>query len=294
MKFGIDELEVIKEIKALENEKIVSDNAKWNEPEQPTTKRRGLFGKTASKKEKDFPPSSTSSETIWREINLFWPEAICITGAVIAGVILMFVIRYMSLTSLELIRDMLSEQAYLEVAGLLQNINTMFIGVGAIPILVLIGFFAYRMFVFTPRKNKYMVARIKREGAIRFSVDAIKDMEMPFARGMLDDKMKITNPRKHWIENTGKPIIVLFEGDDSNADLNVMAGNVSSKARDINTINENAIALGRRIERYIQEKKEGWMTPMNILLILILGAVGLVLFLVLKNPETTAQLMGAI
>jgi len=86
----------------------------------------------------------------------------------------------------------------------------------------------------------------------------------------------------------------LFEGDDCNADLNIMAGNVSNKARDTNTINENAIALGRRIERYIQEKKDGLLTPMNILLILILGAIGLVLFLVLKNPETTAQLMGTV
>jgi len=164
---------------------------------------------------------STTSETIWREVNLFWPEAIALAGVIVSSIILMFVIRYMSLTGLELIRDMLNEQAYLEVAGLINNMNTLFIGVAAIPLLVMIGFFAYRFFVFTPRKNKHLVARIKRTGAIRLSVDKIVNHELPFDAGEIANKMTINNPRKHWVENTGKPIVMLIEGDDCNADINV-------------------------------------------------------------------------
>jgi len=294
MKFGIDEQGVIDEANNLEqeNEKI---SARKDSIYQEQTQSKGGWRKKKrgkTKEEKEFPRSSVESETIWREVNLFLPEAIAIAVTAVAGATLMFLVRFMSITGLELIKEMLSDQAYIEVSGLVSNMNTMFLAIAALPFLVLIGFFMYRMFVFTPRKNRYMVARVKREGAISLSVEAVKDGEVAFARGMMDDKMKINNPRKHWLSNTGKPIIFLFEGDDCNADLNIMAGNVSNKARDTNTINENAIALGRRIERYIQEKKEGLLTPMNILLILILGAIGLVLFLVLKNPETTAQLMG--
>lgn len=250
-------------------------------------KKRGLFKK---KEQKPDVPTSTTSETLWREINLFLPETIAIVGAAIAGIILMFIVRFMSATGLELIKDMLTDQAYIEVAGLISNINTLFLGVAAIPFLVLIGFYAYRLFVFTPRRGKYLVARIKSTGAVKLSVDKIKDEKIEFEKGIAK-AMQITNPKKHWVETTGKPMIYLFEGDDSNADLNVINGNVSGKSVEVNTVNENAISYGRRIEKYIQEQGGDFLTPTNIILILILGGVGLALFFLLKNPETTAQLL---
>jgi len=247
-----------------------------------------------NKSDKKNAPQSIESETIWREVNLFWPETIAMVGAAIAGIILMFVIRFMSATGLELIREMLTEQAYFEVAGLLQNINTIFIGVAAIPFLVLIGFWFYRFLVFTPRKDKHMVARIKRTGAIKLTVEKIKDHEMDFERGIAT-KMSINNPRKHWLENIGKPFIFLFEGDDCNADLNAMAGNVSSKSREVNTVNENAISYGRRIEKYIQEQKDNlFANPMFYIMVVMLIAIVLVGFLVLQQPEQIqAMLAGA-
>ena len=245
------------------------------------------------KKQKHVGPTSTESETLWRETNLFWPETIALVGAIIAGAILMFVVRFMSASGLELIREMLTDQAYVEVAGLIQNVNTIFLGVAAIPFLVLVGFYAYRLVMFTPRKDRHMFMRIRRTGGIRLSVDKIKDHEAEFEKGIAT-KMQVNNPRKHWLENTGKPIVILFEGDDCNADLNQMAGNVSSKSREINTVNENAISFGRRIEKYIQEKGESmWANPMMWLLLIILGVVGLTAFLVLKNPETVAQVLGS-
>jgi len=234
---------------------------------------------------------STTSETLWREINMFWLETIAIVGAGIAGIILMFVVRFMSATGLEMIREMLTDQAYIEVAGLIQNVNTLFMGIAAIPFLVLIGFYAYRMFVFTPRKDRQLVARVKSTGAIRFSVENIGKQEIQFGKGV-SNNMTITNPKKHWVENTGKPIVVLFEGDDSNADLNVLAGRVSGKSKEINTVNDNAVSWGRRLEKYLQEEGKNFLTTTNILLIVILGVIGVVAFLVLKNPETTAGLLG--
>jgi len=277
---------VVDLVKNKEPEKIMNDRETNSTYNNKNTKNNSVVDK------KNVNLSSVDSETTWREINLFWPETIAIVAGLVAAIIITFVVRYMSITGLELIKDMLTEQAYGEVAGLISNMNTLFLGIVAIPFLILIAFYAYRLFVFTPRGNKYPVLRIKRTGAIKFTVDKIKDMEIDFEKGMLSDKMKINNPRKHWFENNGKPCIVLFEGDDCNADLNVLAGNVSSKSKDTNTINENAIALGRRIEKYIQEKGEGFLTPTNILLLVILGVVALTAFLVLKNPETVAQVLG--
>jgi len=253
-------------------------------------KKKGLFAKKRT--EKDDVLTSTTSDTIWREVNLFWPETIAIVGAVIAGAILMFVVRFMSATGLEMMKEMLTEQAYNEVAGMLMNINTIFLGVAAIPFLVMIGFYSYRLFVFTPRGNKHMVARIYSTGGVRISVDKIKNNSIKFASGVMGEAMKVVNPKKHWLTNIGKPFIVLFEGDDSNADLNQLAGDVSDKSRDTNSVNDSMFDFGVRWERKMKEKAGSFLTPMNIILILILGAVGLTLFLVLKNPETTAQLLG--
>ena len=260
-------------------------NSQFNN--KPVKTKKSFFDKHPGKIE------STESETIWREVNLFWPETIAIVGSAVAGIILIFVIRYMSLTSLEMIKDMLTDQAYLEVAGLINNMNTIFVGVAAIPFLVMIGFYAYRFFVFTPRKNKYLVARVKRTGAVRLSIDKIVANELPFDNSGIANKMTINNPRKHWLENLGKPFVVLFEGDDCNADLNAMAGNVSSKAKEINTINENAIAFGRRIEKYIQEEKDNlFKNPMFYMMLAMLAILIIVGFLVLKQPEQIQSILA--
>jgi len=205
MQFGIDEQEVLDEIKSINNEKAKISARKDSINQEQTQSNGGWFKKKRgkTKEEKEFPAVSIESETIWREVNLFLPEAIAIAVTAVAGATLMFLVRFMSITGLELIKEMLTDQAYIEVSGLISNMNTMFLGVAALPFLVLIGFFMYRLFVFTPRKNRYMVARVKREGAIRLSVESVKDGEVPFARGMMDDKMKINNPRKHWLESTG-------------------------------------------------------------------------------------------
>lgn len=241
---------------------------------------------------KDNTPIITESETIWREINLFIPETIGVALAAFGGIILLFVIRLLTSSGLEAIRDLLTEQAYVEVAGLISNMNSLMIGLIAIPLVVLIGFYAYRFMVFTPRKDRYLVARVKRTGAIKLSVDKIKEHELEFERG-ISNKMTVNNPRKHWIENLGKPFIFLFEGDDCNADLNAMAGDISSKSKEINTVNENAISYGRRIEKYIQEQKDNlFANPMFYIMLAVLAAIVIIGFLVVKQPEQIQAMLA--
>jgi len=244
-------------------------------------------------KETQEKPSSIESEHLWREINLFIPETIGITIGVMAGIFGAILIRVMSMSWLEGIKDKLTESAYVEVANLIGNINSAILIVVAIPILVLLGFYLYRFLFFMPRKNRYLTARVDRTGAIKLSVDTLKDNEMPYSNSGMTEKMKVNNPRKHWLANTGKPFIILFEGDDANADLNVMAGNVSEKSKELNTVNENAIAYGRRIEKYITEQKNDLLhNPLFYMMILMMVGIAIIGFLVLKQPEVIQGVMA--
>lgn len=231
--------------------------------QQEEIKPKGMFG-GFKKQKKQVVASSIESETIWREVNLFIPETIAIVIAMMAVVF----------------------------GVLLNGFNTIFLATAGIPLLILIGFYMYRLMVFTPTGTRHMVMRIMSTGAIRLSVERIKDMEIQFSKGPLGDKIKVVNPKKHWLQNIGKPLIVLFEGDDSNADLNVYAGNVSQKATDTNTVNDTQFELGRRFERKMAEIKGQFLTPTNIMLIIMLIMIALGLFFSLKNPETTAALIG--
>jgi len=250
------------------------------------------FGRKKEIVKKPVVVSSVESETIWREVNLFWPETIAITIAVLISIGSVFFTRVLSSSGLEAIKPMLSEQGYVETAGLIMNMNSLFILAAAVPLLILGGFYAYRLMVFTPRGNKHMVARFKRTGGLRISVDTIKNNELPFdSSSPLSEKMTINNPRKHWLENLGKPFIVLFEGDDCNADLNQLVGNVSSKSKDTTTINDMSFQDGRRFERMNMEEKTGLLTATNVLLILILAGIAITIMLMVNNPAQTAELL---
>lgn len=235
-------------------------------------------------------PDSVESENLWREINLFIPETIGITIAVMAAIFGVIIIRVIGFSWLEGIKDKLTESAYVEVANLVGTLNSAILIIVAVPILVLLGFYVYRFLFFMPRKNRYLTARVDRTGAIRLSVDALKDNEMSYSNTGLSEKMKIINPRKHLLANTGKPFIFLFEGDDANADLNIMAGNVSEKSKEINTVNENAIAFGRRLEKYISDKSNDLLhNPLFYMMLAIMAILIIIGFLILKQPE---QLQG--
>jgi len=247
----------------------------------------------SKKEEKDLVKTSVSSETIWREINLFIPETIALACVGMFIGIMIFVLRFISQNSLELIKSELTVSGYESVAGLIMNLNTMFLIVGIIPFLVFAAFWLVRFLNFMPRKGKYLTARVMKTGAIRLSIDKIIKDKILFKKEMLGQEVIIDNPKKHFVDNTGKPFIVLFEGNDNNTDLNVLAGKISGKANYVNTINANAIALGRRIEKYFQEESENlFSNPMFWILLAIAGLVILSLFFSLKAPETTAELLG--
>ena len=262
-----------------------------NYQEMKFSKRKGGFlDRFFKKKQASEKPTSIESEELWREINLFWPETIAITAVVVATIAVAWFARFISINALENIAPMLSEQAYGEVAVMISNINTLTLAIGAIPILVLLGFFLYRLFMFQPFGDKFLVARFKTTGGVRLSVDLLKNNKLKFRPGdPLSEDVTIRNPKKHWLDPNGKPFIVLIEGDDSNADVTQLAGEISQKSKDTNTLNDMMFDFGVRWERKMREKANEFLTPTNILLgILVLATAGLVV-ITLGQPEQIIQ-----
>jgi len=265
--------------KAFENEQ--------NYNEMKFAKRKGnIVDRFFKRKQAKEIPTSVESQELWREINLFWPETIAITATVVATIAIAWFSRFISINSLETIKPALTDQAYAEVGIMLTNINTLTMAIGAVPLLVLLGFFLYRLFVFQPFGDKFLVARFKTTGGVRLSVDLLKNMKLKFRpNDPLTEEVTIKNPKKHWLDPNGKPFIVLVEGDDSNADITSLAGDISQKSKDTNTINDMEFDFGVRWERKMREKANALLTPMNIILGLILIALVFLGFLVMNQPE---------
>lgn len=279
---------IYKEVDALKqehNKKPIENQQNYQE--MKFAKRKGgVLDNFFKKKQAKEMPTSVESQELWREINLFWPETIAITATIVATIAIAWFSRFISINSIETIRPMLSEQAYGEVGIIIANMNTLTMAIGAVPLLVLLGFFLYRLFVFQPFGDKFLVARFKTTGGVRLSVDLLKNMKLKFRpNDPLTEEVTIKNPKKHWLDPNGKPFIVLIEGDDSNADITALAGEVSQKSKDTNTINDMQFDFGIRWERKMREKANELFTPMNIILGLILIALVFLGFLIMNQPE---------
>lgn len=283
-----DSSSIYNEVNALKqehNKKPIENQQNYQE--MKFAKRKGgVLDNFFKKKQAKEIPTSVESQELWREINLFWPETIAITATIVATIAIAWFSRFISINSIETIRPMLTEKAYGEVGIIISNMNTLTMAIGAVPLLVLLGFFLYRLFVFQPFGDKFLVARFKTTGGVRLSVDLLKNMKLKFRpNDPLTEEVTIKNPKKHWLDPNGKPFIVLIEGDDSNADVTALAGEVSQKSKDTNTINDMQFDFGIRWERKMREKANELLTPMNIILGLILIALVFLGFLIMNQPE---------
>jgi len=153
---------------------------------------------------------STSSKWIFREINLFIPEAIAI---VITGMAMVFLL----------------------VLGIITNTQMLLVIAPFPPLIVLVMFFVYRKVVFMPGKHRHLTQRILPSGALRFSVDDAKKGEIPFDNNPMAPKIRITNPKKNTDFNTGQPVITLKAGVGENIDL-ARSENTSQQAIDFDNL----------------------------------------------------------
>jgi len=272
------------------NEEIKQEQPQEIVQQPQTVQKKGLFGR----KNKVEKFKSVGTENPFREVNMFIPELIAIVLGLAGTIFTIFMVRFTAIGQLETTKDALGE-AYPLMANLIQTTNQLTLLVGAIPLLILVGFFLYRFMVFQPRKNKFVVRRIFKTGAIRTSVDTLpSNKKIPFGKGFDSDTVWIGNPRKHWDYATGKPIIEIFEGDSTNANLNDYAQGINQKAKDSNTINDMAVSFGQRLERYLQEKKNNFLSnPIAWFLIVIIIVMALIAFVVLRQTNMLESMVGA-
>ena len=213
-----------------------------------------------------------TSDNVLREINLFIPELIAVVVSVLGFVLVSFFARLMMLSSLETLKAQMLNETYVALTSSLNTASYVFFFAGLIPVGLFAIFFLIRFTMFMPKKNRFLFLRIYDSGAIKLSVEELKP-EVGFSNALDSIKMTISNPRKHFDLANGKPFIVLKEGDDSNADLNIGKNHTSDKGVATSVVNDNAIALGRRIERYIAEQKGGFLSTTNILILIVIFVV---------------------
>ena len=212
---------------------------------------------------------SLESDMVFKELYFFVPELVIIMMASFAAIAVYMII----------------EVGIVDIEGL--GILPVLI-----PIIAMAGLFGFKFMIYQPGGSKQFVMRIWRNGQIRFSVEKITSGEIAFDTAPDTDKIKVTNPRRHWDNMTGKPVVVIRQGDGENISLNDNQ-NVSEEGKDLSNVVSSIYGTAARITEYNLMKGDSFFAnPTNILLIVILGVVGVTAFLVLQQPDQIASLFG--
>jgi len=234
---------------------------------------------------------SIESDTFFVENNLFIPEVITIVIAIMASVFIVFVSRLMILGQFEAQEALMEEGAYGAIASAINTANSLTILAVAIPCLVLAMFFVYKFFVFRPRKNKVPVLRVWKSGLMRFSVEKVQP-EMMFDKTPTSDEVHITQPRKHFDNNTGRPVLVLREGEAENASI-LPNSQVSQKAQDESNARASTWGTACRFTEYNIKKEASLLkNPLFILLIFVCIGLAVLGWIIIRQPEQLKAMLG--
>ena len=231
---------------------------------EPTPEVTGDF-ETKNRKPDKKVMYSTGSKYIFREINLFIPEAIAI---VIGGMATVFLL----------------------VLGILFNTQMLLILAPFPPLVILILFFIYRKAVFIPGKNRHFTKRILPSGQIRYSIDDIGKGEIPFDNSPLSPKIRITNPKKNVNFTTGLPDITLKAGESENSDLRV-SQNTSQQSLDFDNYVISAIGVQKAWDEYnIAAPKKNMEIIIFIMCAITICAAGAAAYLAYQNGQLLADI----
>lgn len=228
------------------------------------------------------------SKELFTEINLFIPQILGLILSVLIGLATVLVTRVMSIGLVENLKDQVSEEIYLSLSNNFNAWNNfVLIGV-AVPILIYAGFLLVKFLFLMPRKDRNIVVRIFNARAILFSIENVK-AKMLFNPKDKKTEVMIDNPSKHYDYMNGRPIVFLGQEDRTNVSVIREDVDPSGKGRDIDSMVGNALHTGYEIAREQLAQREDKTKIMLILLIVILAAIALVGFVVMRTPDTVIQ-----
>lgn len=157
------------------------------------------------------------------------------------------------------------------------------------------GVWFYRYTIYQPRGNKAIVLRCAQNGAISIGVQKIKDRMISFDNTKNAQQIQITGVRRHWHNLTGRPVVVLVEDWPENVSI-IKQHKPTMQSKDFSTILTNSYQTGYETGRNsIQRQLSGLLTPDKMVLILLLaiGAIGVLVFMQMGMLEEIGQAVGA-
>lgn len=234
---------------------------------------------------------SIESDTFFKERNLFIPELLLIVISAFGAIIALFIARVSMISGVEGLKGSFSSDAYNQLVNLVGTMNSIYLLAVLAPVLVMVAFFCYKFVSYYPRKNKVIVARVWKTGLIRFSVERIKDGILFFEKGPTGEKIKVTNPKYHWDNATGRPVIVLKEGDGENQNLNT-GQDVSERGREWSNVSESIWGTACRLTEYNLKKKDSLLSnPLFIIMIIVLVAIAGLAYIVIRQPDMIKSML---
>lgn len=162
---------------------------------------------------------SLTGDWIYRDIQLFIPEAIMYGVVAFLGILIFAIMELFNFFWLSDFQSRASEAAYLEVSQQMAMSTQMHAVAFGLFVLVVGLIFLFKTFFLMPNKNRVPVIRAFRSGILRPSVDTFKDNCMKFWGKPVGDKVNVDDPRLHVDWNTGLPYLVLIEGKGNNKSI---------------------------------------------------------------------------
>jgi len=250
----------------------------------------GLVETVLSKK-----PKSLSSDVIYKDFPMFFPELLIQLGLFVFAVIGIVLLRIFSMIQTNGFKEMVSQQAFTEIGNAIMFQQTIFMIIIAIPILISFGLFVFKWWLFYPRGNKNIAIRAWKSGGARISIDDLCEGGLKFDNKEDSPIIPIPNPRKTWDLITSRPIILLEEGMPSNSSLH-RAGGFAEKIKDKAAAQASIFNAAMRYARYQMGRRDSFFqNPTNILLLIVAGLVVLIgLYLIFMKPDSVTTVIDGV
>ena len=263
------------QIKVIPNEK--TEQAPTNQPGEPVP---------------SFFNQPISSRELIPEINLFIPQVLLFGISLIVGLIAIVLSRVMIAGILNPYAELLTEEMLAQI-----NLLNIIILVAILIPIVCFGLFLFlKMMLFMPRKDRDLTIRLYGKNSMLLTVEKISS-KMRFNPRDAKTEIMITDPTKHFNYLTGRPIICLRENERTNISFQKDL-DISNKGKDTDSLVANALHTGYEIAREQSIKREDELKKVLILLIVVLGAIGLLGFFIIKMFDQVAlavsQAIGAV
>ena len=210
-----------------------------------------------------------TSKDLLREINLFIPETM---GIGVGAMACIFCIAF----------------------GYLFN-STILLMIGAfVPMIILVAFYMVRLALFMPNKHRHLTIRFFGSRALKLSVDDYKEREVKFDANPMSPKIKIVNLMRHFNFATGKPVILLQEGEPEN--ITVSRGdNISQIDRDFDALCMSAMNTQHAYDILTMQKEEKNKDVLILIVMIVVAVIGIAgLYLTWQNQSAMEALMGSV